>query len=130
MELADVDLPLVLFAIRSIRVRIEATNDVFLETDREAARVYRLQVGNPGSSSELDGIHIICIQLPFSFELIERGAKSMFCFLFCFVFLAFLRPASNPELIWHIGPDINLPGTWTVRPSTNSMLPIKVSAVD
>lgn len=50
-------------------------------------------------------------------------------FLVCFASLVFLHPASNPQLIWYIAPDINLPGTWTVRPSANSTSSIKVSTL-
>lgn len=46
-----------------------------------------------------------------------------------FALSVFLPPASNPQLIWYIATDINQPGTWTVRPSTNSTSPIKVSAL-
>src|SRR5690242_682846 len=52
---------------------------------------------------------------------------ALFCSLFVSRFCCSCIPPQT-QLIWQIDPYINLPGTWTVRSSTNSILPIKVSA--
>jgi hypothetical protein len=61
-------------------------------------------------STERAELDIISIQAPLPSS--RRTDQPRFClFPVCFASLVFLRPASNPQLIWHIAPDINLPGT-------------------